>query len=148
VIRRPVIYIAGPFRATNSDGSQDMFRVQENVMRAMALALQVWRLGAVALCPHGNSMFFTGAAPDAVWLDGDLELVRRCDGLLLTDDWAKSRGAQAERRFALDLGMPVFASIDEVRAWMDSSVRRPYGAYVNAEPLPARHLNPKTPFVP
>ncbi len=117
-------------------------------MRAMALALQVWQLGAVALCPHANSMFFTGAAPDAVWLDGDLELLRRCDGLLLTDDWAKSRGAQAERRFALDLGMPVFASIDEVRAWMDSSVRRAYGAYVDATPLPARHLNPETPFVP
>jgi len=38
-----VIYVAGPFRATNPDGTQDAWRIQNNIMRAMALALKVWR---------------------------------------------------------------------------------------------------------
>lgn len=44
-----VVYIAGPFRAASQyvPGQQDFFGVQQNIMRAMELALEVWR-GALA----------------------------------------------------------------------------------------------------
>jgi len=115
-----VVYIAGPFRATNPDGTQDAWALQNNIMRAMSLALEVWRTGAVALCPHGNTFCFQNAAntPDDVWLNGDLELLRRSDAVLFTPDWQRSSGARAERDFAAGLGLPLFYDVDALRAWL------------------------------
>lgn len=120
VKRQPVVYVAGPFRAASAyvAGGQDMFRVQENIMRAMALSVEAWRLGAVALCPHANTMFFTGAADDRVWLDGDLELLRRSDAVLLTDNWQTSSGARHEVDVARAAGIPVFETLDALRAFL------------------------------
>lgn len=117
VARKKVIYVAGPFRGPSA------WAVQQNVMAAMAVALEVWRMGAVALCPHSNTMFFDQAAPDDVWLDGDLELLRRCDALVTTPDWRRSSGATAEVQFAVDHDIPVFASdraITDLDEWLRS----------------------------
>jgi len=121
---KKVIYVAGPFRAVNPDGSPDMFRVHQNVIRAMALGLEVWLRGAVALVPHANTWCYTGASglADQVWLDGDLELVRRCDAVLLTPDWVKSHGAYQEQAVAHSLNLPVFYTLGQLDAWL-SEVR-------------------------
>lgn len=111
-----VIYVAGPFRATLANGHQDCWGIQQNVMRAMALSLEVWKRGHVALCPHANTMFFQNAAgtADNVWLDGDLELIRRCDAVLMMPDWERSAGARAEQVFALAQHIPVLYSLGEL----------------------------------
>lgn len=117
-----VIYIAGPFRATNPDtGKSDAWKVQQNVMAAMALALEVWKSGAVAICPHSNTMFFQDAhgVLDEVWLAGDLELLHRSDAVLLTPNWHRSKGATAEREYALKLGLPIFDSLTDFFEWME-----------------------------
>lgn len=115
-----VIYVAGPFRSASQyvPGHQDAWGIQSNVMRAMGLALEVWRMGAVAVCPHANTMFFQNAAQDDVWLDGDIELMRRCDAVLMTPDWERSSGARKERDIALAEGLPVFYDIDVLRLWV------------------------------
>src|SRR5579863_518393 len=100
-----VVYIAGPFRGPNH------WVVENNIRRAETLALEVWRLGAAVICPHTNTRFFDGAADDAIWLEGDTELLRRSDALMLTSDWNKSSGASAERQTAIDAGIPVFDSL-------------------------------------
>ena len=110
--RMTVVYIAGPFRGKSS------WDVEQNIRRAETLALEVWRLGAVALCPHTNTRFFDGAADDRIWLDGDMELLKRCDAVLLTADWARSTGASAEKEHAHAIGVPVLFSIEELRAHM------------------------------
>ena len=97
-----LVYLAGPFRGANT------WEIEENVRRAERLALRVWQAGAACICPHANTRFYQGAAPDRVWLDGDMEIVRRCDALMMTEDWERSRGATAERRLAIDCHMPVF----------------------------------------
>lgn len=86
----------------------------------MTLALEVWKMGAVAICPHSNTMFFSDAdgCGDDVWLEGDLELVLRCDAMLLTPDWERSSGARAERVFANEHGIPTFDTVEEVRSWL------------------------------
>ncbi|SRR6266705_1397177 len=108
----PVVYVAGPFRAANS------WEVEQNIRRAETLALEVWRLGAAAICPHANTRFYQGAAPDAVWLDGDLEILRRCDAVLLVTGWRTSSGTHAEIAEAFDCGIPVFGSLCELQLWM------------------------------
>lgn len=103
-----VIYIAGPFRGSNS------WEIECNIRRAEVLALEVWRAGYAALCPHTNNRYFTGAAPDDVWLRGDLELLKRCDAVLTTEDWHRSAGARNEVDLALRLGIPVYSNIAEL----------------------------------
>lgn len=121
-----VVYVAGPYRcaSAHAPGQQDNWGIQCNVMRAMALALEVWRLGAAAVCPHANTMFFQNAAPDDVWLDGDLALLARCDAVVMTDDWARSSGAKAEHAFAVERGIPVFYSAAQLAIWLDAGRAR------------------------
>lgn len=116
-----LVYVAGPFRAASSyvPGHQDMFAVQENIMAAMKLGLEVARTpGLFPVIPHANTMFFTAAAPDQVWLDGDLEMLARCDAILMTPDWQRSSGARAEHVFAADRNIPIFYTMDSLREWI------------------------------
>lgn len=108
-----VIYVAGPFRGPNA------WEIEQNIRRAEALSLEVWRMGAAALCPHTNTRFFQGAADDSVWLDGDLELLARCDAILMTPDWTRSSGARAEHDFAKERQIPVIYSLGELRLFLD-----------------------------
>ena len=111
-MRKKVVYVAGPFRGANA------WEIEQNIRRAETLALEVWRLGAACICPHANTRFFQGAAPDDVWLEGDLELVRRSDALLLAPRWERSRGATGEVAVAQTHGIPIFYTLDTLAAWL------------------------------
>jgi hypothetical protein len=116
-----LVYIAGPYRSASQfvPGEQDAFGVLQNVMRAMATSLEVWRAGAVGVCPHGNTFCFQGAANDSVWLDGDIELMKRCDAVLMTPDWDRSSGARKERDIAIEEGIPVCYDIEELKGVLE-----------------------------
>lgn len=107
-----VIYLAGPFRGPNA------WEIEQNIRRAEALALKVWRAGAACICPHANTRFYQGAAPDDVWLTGDLEIIRRCDAVLFTSDYERSTGARAERAEAERMSIPCFVASRGVYADM------------------------------
>lgn len=113
-----VVYIAGPYRVATERG------VAENIRRAGDLALEVWRAGMVALCPHMNTALFGGACPDEVWLLGDLELMRRCDAILLVPGWRQSNGTIAEVSLARREGMPIFESITDLSEWARTTEAR------------------------
>ena len=101
-----LIYVAGPFRGTNN------WEIEQNIRRAETLALEVWRAGYACICPHTNTRFYQGAADDKVWLEGDIEIMLRCDAVLLTPDWRRSSGARAEVDVADGQDMPVFETLD------------------------------------
>jgi hypothetical protein len=113
-----VVYVAGPFRATNEDGTANQWEQEQNIRRAEALALEVWRLGAAAICPHTNTRFYQGSAPADLWLGGDLAILAKCDAVLLTDDWERSAGARAEVAFADANDIPTFQTLDSLRPWL------------------------------
>lgn len=113
VSKIPVIYIAGPYRAANS------WEIEQNVRRAEALALEVWRLKCAAMCPHANTRFFQGAAPDEVWLLGDLAMLAKCDAMLVVPNWEKSSGTRAEIQFAQSKGIPVLYTRHQLILWRD-----------------------------
>ncbi len=110
-----VVYVAGPYRGP------DNWVIENNIRRAEALSLEVWRLGAAAICPHCNTRFFQGAAPDDVWLDGDLAILEKCDAILMTPDWERSSGARAEHDFAAARGIAIFYDLDTLRAWLSEA---------------------------
>lgn len=105
-----VIYIAGPYRASTS------YQVTSNIENARRIAGLVWARGFAALCPHMNSAHMDGAAPDLEFLEGTLELMRRCDGVMMIPGWESSEGARAERAEAERLAIPVFVDIRDLAA--------------------------------
>lgn len=110
-----IAYVAGPFRASNA------WDIECNIRRAEETALEVWRVpGWCAICPHTNTRFFQGAAPDLVWLEGDIEILKRCDALVLAPNWAASSGTRAEVKIALDYRIPVYADIHQFRIGIET----------------------------
>jgi nucleoside 2-deoxyribosyltransferase len=105
----PLVYIAGPFRGKNA------WEIERNIRRAEELALEVWQAGFPAICPHTNTRFFQGAAPDEVWLKGDLEILRRCDVVLLVEGWEASAGTRAEIAFADEHDITVLETLADLK---------------------------------
>jgi len=97
-----LVYIAGPYRAPTPWG------VRCNIRNAEDLAAKVHAAGMFAVCPHANSAHMEGVADDEHFLVGTLELMRRCDAVILTQNWRSSSGALAEVAEATRIGIPVF----------------------------------------
>ena len=114
-----VVYIAGKFRGTNA------WEVHQNVQEALKVGFEVAALGAMPLIPHSNTQPFDGTLQDQFWLDGTLELLRRCDAVMTVPNWVRSKGAKAEVDEAKDeLGIPVFHALDELTEWLVESEKQ------------------------
>lgn len=107
--RVPLVYVAGPYRAETREG------VELHIQTARAVGLQVARKGWCPVIPHTMLAHLDAAAPsiaDQFWLDATLELMRRCDAVLLLPGWTQSSGTRAEVAEAQRLGLPVFDAVD------------------------------------
>lgn len=100
-----VLYIAGPY----DDRQDPIHGVQENITRASRIALEYWRQGWAVICPHMNTAGFHHAkdVQRETWIEGDIEILSRCDAILMIPGWARSPGAKAERDYALEHGIEV-----------------------------------------
>lgn len=107
----PVIYIAGPYRGATSS------KVNENIFEARRAGIRAIAVGWSPIIPHCNTARFEVAMPkvsDEFWLEATLELMRRCDAVLMVEGWQSSIGATNEHDEAKRLGMPVFGSLAEM----------------------------------
>lgn len=97
-----VAFVSGPYRADTIAGTVD------NIRAAEAVAKELWRLGFAVFCPHLNTALFDGVCSGETWLAGDLEILSRCDLVVLVPDWERSAGATAENKHANSLVIPVY----------------------------------------
>ena len=116
-----VVYVAGPYR--DKRGS---WYVQQNIARAAIVARELWMMGLAVICPHANTAMMDGEGTDDMFLKGDLEILSRCDGVVVLPGWVKSVGASAEAAEARRRGMPVFqwdpnGTMGELRKWAASN---------------------------
>lgn len=104
-----IIYTAGPYRG---DGWNAVF---ENIVRARTAARQLWLKGYAVICPHANTLFMDGPdIPAMRFIEGDLEIVGRCDAILMLPGWERSEGSRLEYQRATARGLPVYLSVEEV----------------------------------
>ena len=101
-VRMKLIYIAGKYRGKSDN------EVWHNIMEARRAAEIIAEHGDMPVVPHLNTMFMGGIQNDQFWLDGTLELMRRCDAVWVLPNWKKSVGAVAEVREAKRLKMAIF----------------------------------------
>ena len=104
-----VVYVAGAFDSPDGCWGRTL-----NCRKAEHLALEVWQAGLVAICPHLNTRNFTGACEREVWIKGDLEILRRCDAVLLVPGFENSQGTLAEVKEAQRLEIPIFYTVDDL----------------------------------
>ena len=102
-----VIYVSGHYL-----GDRTEWGIKQNIELAEKAARELWDEGWAVICPHKNSAFMGGLRenPDEdrrLWLDGDLELLRRCDTIFMVKGWETSRGANEELALAQQLGLEV-----------------------------------------
>jgi len=99
-----VAYTAGKYRAESE------WELEENIRLAEYWAARCWKIGLAVICPHKNTAHFGNCMgiEDQVWLDGDLEIIKRCDILIVLPNWATSSGTKAEIKLAKELFMPIF----------------------------------------
>lgn len=110
-----LVYVGGPFSGkTRAD-------VEENIRRAVLLGVEVAKLGVLPVIPHANTSApaFEEVQGYEFWIAATMELLRRCDAIILTPDWERSSGARGEKADAESRGQPVFHTLEELKAWVD-----------------------------
>jgi hypothetical protein len=114
-----VAYVAGPYRDPRGP-----YYIGRNIEVAREIAIALWNMGYAVVCPHTNTAFMDGAAPDSVWLNGDLEILRRCDIIVMVPGWEKSTGAKGELLCAKDASLSVYYWADPMdRALLECIAR-------------------------
>jgi hypothetical protein len=106
-MKKQVVFVAGAYRGA---GWNDVWN---NCMIAREHARKLWLKGYAVICPHANSIFMDAPdIPDATFLDGDLEILSRCDYIYLLPGWRNSVGARGEYKFAVEHGIPRLTTED------------------------------------
>lgn len=96
-----VLYLAGPYRAPTLRG------IINNIRKAEKVAIALWQAGFAVICPHLNTQLFDGICDDNIFIKGYLEIVKRCDMVVLLPGWEKSEGARKEIALAKQLEIPI-----------------------------------------
>jgi nucleoside 2-deoxyribosyltransferase len=109
-----ILYTAGPYgNRTAVNGIDDgvVQGVAENIERAADIASQLWDAGHAVICPHTNTAGFEHRCKKAKheqFLNGDIAIISRCDGIVMLPGWEESNGAKVERQVAIALGKEVY----------------------------------------
>lgn len=126
-----VIYLASPYRGETEN------EVWEHITNAHRTARKIWKLGVACISPCSNTAFFGGKDDDQLWLDGDIEILKRCDAVYMNEGWENSSGCLKEKKIAESCSIPVFTdwpSLDKFIAGIHQSFYCQDNAYVIDRP--------------
>ena len=103
-----IAYVGGPYNADS------IYNVVQNIRRAEFVALSLWKMGYAVICPHKNSSLLDGECPRQTWIDGDLEILQRCDLLVVLPNYEDSSGTRDEISQAGVSDIPIFYWPDDI----------------------------------
>ncbi len=100
-MKKKIIYIAGPFRASTP------WQIEQNIRTAEAAALALAKQNYIPLCPHTMYRFFQDSLPDQFWLSATLQLLNLCDAIYLLPNYKNSQGSLKELERAKELNLTI-----------------------------------------
>ena len=106
-----LIYVSGPY------SGEDSKAIKENIKQAANMAGALWSMGHAVICPHTNTgepyLSKKNCSADCdMYIEGDLNMISRCDALVMTKKWETSKGAKIEWDYANSLGIPIYYAPD------------------------------------
>jgi len=99
-----LIYVAGKYSGN----------VDENIAAARKVSIALWEKGHAVICPHLNTAHMEidcGVSYEA-YMQGDFNIISRCDALVMIENWRDSKGAKREHKYAESLGIPIYYAPD------------------------------------
>lgn len=110
-----VLYVAGAYSSSD-------YKIRDAyIKKARDMAIRLWEMGFAVICPHLNTHLFDeieeakGISYNQI-LEGDFELIKRCDGIVFLDNWMESEGAKKEFKIVITKSIPFFFE-DELNFW-------------------------------
>ena len=111
------VYVAGPYSADN------VLDVLKNIGRGEKTCAELFRLGFAPFCPWHDKSFVTDRPDDQFTIQQFYEYsiawLEVSDAVLVLLNSENSKGTQAEIKRAMELNIPVFYSIEELRAYYE-----------------------------
>lgn len=101
-----IIYIAGPH--TGKDKAETL----SNIAKARCVAHDCWAAGYATICPHMNTAEFDDISK-SIFYAGDLEILEKCDAVVLLPHWKTSMGARMEVQHAIKHGIRIYENVGE-----------------------------------
>jgi len=102
----PLLYVAGPYSAIG------IYTEQDHIYQAEQVSIQLIKQGFHVITPHKNTdgyeKYEDGNITFDTWIEMDLNILKRCDGIYMFGDYQNSRGAMIELNCALENNIPVF----------------------------------------
>lgn len=102
-----LIYVSGPYSGTPE-------QTKNHIAAARQVSIKLWEMGHAVICPHLNTANFEldCKATYEQYIEGDLNMIARCDALVMLPGWEGSKGAKIEYSYASALDIPIFQSTD------------------------------------
>lgn len=113
-----LVYVAGPYRGKSRFRLIRFFQVLRNIWRARRVAQELWRHGFTAVCPHLNTFLMDRLGPPEMFIERDLEILAKCDAVVVLPRYHESTGTLGEIRFAQEHRIPVFYSVADCVGWV------------------------------
>jgi hypothetical protein len=95
-------YVSGKYRGSSPS------EIYKNINTARETAIKLWKKGYAVLCPHMNTAFLDGVVPDLTFLEADIEMLSRCDFIVIMEGWQESKGAKEEVKYAKENQIPIY----------------------------------------
>jgi len=87
-----IVYLAGPYSGN----------VDDNISRARKISIELWEAGYYVVCPHLNTAHFEIDCRCTYenYMRGDIEILSKCDAVVMLPGWQNSAGASREKKHA------------------------------------------------
>lgn len=106
--RRAMGYLSVPMSAPTAL-SRQLLR-----FAALATSTRLWEAGILHYCPPANGPAIGSSdLPYEYWMAMDLEVLKRCDWILMGEGWEDSHGCVREFNLAMNIGIPVLFTLQQ-----------------------------------
>ena len=99
-----LLYVAGKYK-----GKNEIEKLQ-NIGLARQTAIELWNSGYTVICPHLNTLDFEyyTSLTNEEFVERDLLIVERCDGIVMLENWRDSNGAIKELEHAKEHDLAIY----------------------------------------
>jgi nucleoside 2-deoxyribosyltransferase len=100
--RNKLVYVSGPYTAPTDN------EINENIQRAEDIAVMLMRNGFDVITPHKNTAGYQQYEfTHERYLEQDINILSRCDAIIMMNGWRYSKGACIEMEYAREKKIPI-----------------------------------------